>query len=129
MKYAALGVLLLSAVASAQVAEPEIVDPMHAILRWVAPTENVDGTPLTDLAGYKIYVGETSRTYDETIDIGLPTEDVYDYDGSAREPGPYFFAMTAYDADGNESALSNEVSKTLEPAPTPQGDRPVLFIE
>ncbi|MDH3642435.1 MAG: hypothetical protein OES38_10090, partial [Gammaproteobacteria bacterium] len=32
-------------------------------LTWVAPTENVDGSPLTDLAGYKIYYGDSSRSY------------------------------------------------------------------
>lgn len=129
MRIAALGVLLLSAVASAQVAEPELIDPMHARLNWVAPTENVDGTPLTDLAGFKLYVGATSRTYDETIDLPDPDLTTYDYDGSAREPGDYFFALTAYDAEGNESAYSNEVNKTLQAAPTPTGDRPILFIE
>ncbi len=29
-------------------------------LAWDAPTTNTDGTPLTDLAGYKIYYGPTS---------------------------------------------------------------------
>jgi len=28
-----------------------------ALLSWNAPSTNEDGTPLTDLAGYKIYYG------------------------------------------------------------------------
>jgi hypothetical protein len=31
-----------------------------ATLTWDAPTTNADGTPLTDLAGYRIYYGTTS---------------------------------------------------------------------
>jgi hypothetical protein len=29
----------------------------QATLSWDPPTTNVDGTPLTDLAGYKVYYG------------------------------------------------------------------------
>ena len=38
-------------------------------LSWVAPTENVDGSPLTDLTGYKIHYGDSSRNYSSTADI------------------------------------------------------------
>jgi len=30
-----------------------------ALLSWTAPTENSDGSPLTDLAGYKIHYGSS----------------------------------------------------------------------
>ncbi|MCZ6642422.1 MAG: hypothetical protein O7F71_12660, partial [Gammaproteobacteria bacterium] len=38
-------------------------------LSWVAPTENVDGSPLTDLTGYKIHYGDSSRNYSSSADI------------------------------------------------------------
>ena len=37
---------------------------------WDAPTTNADGTPLTDLAGYKVYYGPSSGNYSQAIDVG-----------------------------------------------------------
>jgi len=77
---------------------------------WVAPTENVDGTPLTDLAGYKIYYGDQSRNYLGSVPVNDATATSFDV---TLASGEYFVAMTARDADGNESAYSNEVLKTV----------------
>jgi ABC-type glycerol-3-phosphate transport system substrate-binding protein len=38
-----------------------------ATLTWDAPTTNVDGTPLTDLAGYKVYYGTALGNYKVVI--------------------------------------------------------------
>ncbi len=78
-------------------------------LAWVAPTENVDGTPLTDLAAYRIYYGSGSRSYDDFLDVTDPTATSYAVDVIS---GTYYVAMTAINADGDESAYSNEVIKT-----------------
>jgi hypothetical protein len=80
-------------------------------LRWDAPTENVDGSPLTDLSGFRVYYGGGSRSYDGSIEVADPmaTELVLNI-----SPGTSYFAVTAYDADGDESALSNEVSKEIQ---------------
>ena len=45
----------------------------QATLSWVAPSTNEDGTPLTDLAGYKIYYGTASGNYTQNIDAGNVT--------------------------------------------------------
>jgi len=79
-------------------------------LTWDPPTTNEDGTPLEDLAGYKIYYGGSSRDYTVSIDVGNVT--IYRIDN--LPPGTYYFAATAYDTSGNESDYSNEVSKMLE---------------
>ena len=77
-------------------------------LSWVAPTENVDGSALTDLAGYKIYYGNSSRNYPDSADVN----DADTTSFAVTVPsGSYYVAMTAIDADGNESAYSNEVLK------------------
>ena len=44
-----------------------------ATLSWDAPTTNADGTPLTDLAGYKVYYGTSSHTYSQNIDVSNVT--------------------------------------------------------
>ena len=83
---------------------------MSAIrISWTAPTENVDGSILTDLVGYRIYYGAESRTYSDTVELMDPRATSYALDLSS---GDYHVAMTAIDADGNESAYSNEVLKS-----------------
>jgi len=78
-------------------------------IRWQAPTENVDGTPLDDLAGFNVYWGNSSRSY--TSSQNLPA--------SAREwevplgSGTYYLALTALDSENNESGYSNEVRKII----------------
>ncbi|MDZ7670049.1 MAG: hypothetical protein U5Q16_11745 [Gammaproteobacteria bacterium] len=39
------------------------VEVLDKMIRWQAPTQNEDGTPLNDLAGYVIYWGTQSREY------------------------------------------------------------------
>ncbi|HXT66192.1 MAG TPA: fibronectin type III domain-containing protein, partial [Nitrospiraceae bacterium] len=75
-------------------------------LTWTA-----NGEP--DLAGYKIYVGTASGTYNFS---GSPfvTGKVTSYTVANLPNGQtYFIAMSAYDSAGNESVLSAEVSKSL----------------
>ncbi|MEQ8859922.1 MAG: hypothetical protein RIC56_14865 [Pseudomonadales bacterium] len=79
-------------------------------LSWEPPTENVDGSPLNDLAGYRIYYGTGSRDYSDQVAInsgGVTSQDV------VLATGSYYFAMTAMDVDGNESGYSNEVVKIV----------------
>jgi len=60
-----------------------------------------------DLAGYKIYYGNSSRSYHTVLNVGNVTE--YTFPAFERS-GQYFFAVTAYDTLGNESDFSAEVS-------------------
>jgi hypothetical protein len=75
-------------------------------LSWDAPNTNADGTPLTDLSGYKIYYGTSSHNYSTAIDVGNVTEYMV---GNLENVVVYYFAVTAYDTSGNESEYSNEV--------------------
>ena len=80
-------------------------------LWWQAPTQNVDGTALTDLAGYRIYYGVNSRNYTDSIQILNPTATSQVL---SLNSGSYYLAMTALDSEGNESAYSNEVIKATQ---------------
>lgn len=80
-------------------------------LNWQAPTQNVDGTPLTDLAGYRIHYGTTSRSYTQSVAVGTSGATSH---ALQLPSGTYYFAMTALDAQGNESAYSNEVIKSVD---------------
>lgn len=77
-----------------------------AILAWIPNTES-------DLAGYRIYVGTSSGTYDFP---GSPfrVDKVSSYTvKNLQQKTTYFFAISAYDIAGNESPLSNEASKSI----------------
>ena len=80
-------------------------------LQWQAPTENSDGTPLTDLKGYKIHYGTESQTYTGEISVDNPTVTTYLVD--ALGTGKYYFAVTAYNKSGTESPPSDEVTATF----------------
>ncbi len=77
-------------------------------LSWNAPTANVDGTPLTDLAGYKLHYGTTSGVYTFSLVLGNVTNYAF-----ALPAGTYYFALSAYDTLGLESGLSNELIKKV----------------
>ena len=83
------------------------------ILQWDAPTENIDGSQLTDLAGFIVYRGEVSRSYTHDLDVGLKSfldlREVLNMDPEVL----YFLAVVAYDFAGGRSPLSEEVSNVL----------------
>ncbi|NIQ13982.1 MAG: hypothetical protein GTO02_06150 [Candidatus Dadabacteria bacterium] len=81
-----------------------------ATLTWKPPSSNIDGTPVNDLGGYVIYFGESSGNYSNWVDVG----NVLSYTVENLPSGTYYFAITSYDLGGNESELSNEMSKTIE---------------
>lgn len=80
-------------------------------LAWDAPTENADGSTLTDLTGYKIHYGTKTQTYTNTITVSNPGVTNHVVQNLAN--GTYFFAVTAYNATGGESAYSTEFATTL----------------
>jgi hypothetical protein len=82
-----------------------------ASLSWSAPTENEDGSPLTDLAGYRIYYGTSPSDLSKRIDVGNPatTSTVV----QTLTPGTWFFAISAYTQTGVESARSQVASKVI----------------
>ena len=80
-------------------------------LNWVAPTQNADGSPLMDLAGYKIYYVTNSRSYDHEIRIDSPGITTYVVDNLV--PNTYFFAATSFNSSGIESTYSGEAVRTV----------------
>ena len=75
-------------------------------LGWDAPTQDAAGRPLTDLAGYRLYYSTSlppSGPDGVRLDLGLETRATV----SGIPAGRYYFAVTAIDAVGNESDLSD----------------------
>jgi hypothetical protein len=86
--------------------------PRSAMLSWTAPTENTDGSTLTNLAGYRIAYGTSASVLSQTIQVS--NAGVTTYVVENLSPGTYYFAIKAYTVDGSESAASNIVSKTVQ---------------
>jgi hypothetical protein len=82
-----------------------------ATLSWDPPTQNTDGTPLTDLAGYYIHYGNSADDLTQTI--AVQGGGVSEYEITNLAQGTYYFAVTAYTSDGTESPASNVASKTI----------------
>jgi hypothetical protein len=82
-----------------------------ATLSWVAPTQNIDGTPITNLAGFRIYYGTSAGALSQTIDVAGPAATTYALADLA--PGTYYFVVTAYNTAGIQSAQSSMASKTI----------------
>lgn len=81
-------------------------------LSWLAPTENEDGTPLTDLDGYRIYWGTTPGSYPNSVTINNESVTTYVVDNLA--PGTYEFVATSFNTSGVESAYSSSVTRTVQ---------------
>lgn len=83
-----------------------------ATLTWTPPTQNTDGTALTNLAGYKVYRAATSAG----VASATPTTvagNVTTHRFSSLAAGANFFGVTAYNSAGAESGMSNIASKTV----------------
>lgn len=78
---------------------------------WQAPTQNNDGTTLVDLRGYRVYYGHASHNYSDAIQVANPG--ITDYVVQNLTPGHYYFAVTAYNSAGQESAPSTEVATSV----------------
>jgi hypothetical protein len=82
-----------------------------ALLSWSPPTENTDGSTLTDLTGYKIYFGTSSGNYGSPVIINNPGLSSYLVEDLAM--ADWYFSIKVFNSSGTESDFSAEVSKTI----------------
>jgi len=82
-----------------------------ATLSWSAPTQNADGTSLTNLAGYRIYYGTSSTALTQVVQVA--NAGMVNYVIENLSPATYYFAVRAYSRSGSESTNSNVVSKVV----------------
>ncbi len=81
----------------------------NPILSWEAPTTTINGQPLTNLEGYKIYYGTAPGSYSWVIDVGnVNTYEITGLDGGYT----YYFVIAAYNYYG-EGGFSPEVSRQI----------------
>ena len=75
------------------------------------PTENTDGSVLTNLAGYTVYYGTSPSNLTQSVKITNPGLTAYTL--SNLPAGTWYFAVTSYSSTGIESTRSGVVSTTI----------------
>src|SRR3990172_11208954 len=89
-------------------------------MTWDSVTTNVDGSPITDLGGYKVYWKTGTNQYSDinSKPVGKVTSiNIQTTIGDLK--GNYCFVVTAYDIALNESDYSNEVCTTFSKKASP----------
>ena len=86
--------------------------PATAKVTWVAPTENNNGTALTDLAGYYVHYGTSESDLSEVVQVASASTLSYVVTGLATGT-TWYFAVSAYTSGGEQSELSAISSKAL----------------
>lgn len=100
-----------SAPRPAATASGKLTGTGSATISWTAPTQNVDGTPLQDLAGYRIYYSQAPWGW--TSSINVPDPNATSAQVANLATGTWYFMVSAYNAAGAESNRTEPVSKML----------------
>lgn len=82
-----------------------------ASLRWEAPPSKMNGSPLDDLAGYRILYGRNSEDLDKSVFISDPAVTSYEFDSLAD--GIWYFAVVAVSTSGLEGPPTTIASKSI----------------
>lgn len=96
---------------------------------WDPPTENADGSSLSDLAGYRVYQGSSEQLtiVQELNETGAGERRLTQISNVAQNNA--CFAVTAFDTSANESALGDVVCKDIIVVAPPVNDQAPAFTE
>jgi Putative Ig domain len=83
----------------------------NAAIDWTAPTENTDGTVLTNLAGYNVRYGTSPDNLTQVVKLANPGLTSYVVDNLSA--GKWYFAISSYASNGTESSNSGVVATTI----------------
>jgi hypothetical protein len=75
-----------------------------ATLEWTDPTQNTNGSKLTNLAGIHIYYGNSASSLTQKVTVADTSETSYTITGLAS--GTWYFGATAFNTSGVESVMS-----------------------
>jgi hypothetical protein len=90
---------------------PKPISTGTATLDWTPPTENTDGSALTNLAGYTVYYGTSPDSLTESVKVSNPGLTAYTL--SDLTSGTWYFAVTSYSSAGAESTRSGVISAKI----------------
>jgi len=104
MPLALLGSALAGCGGKAPTAPAVRAEPHSATLTWEGSTSPV--------SGYRVYRAASATA--QPVVVAVTPANTTQYTDMSVEPGKsYYYAVTAFDSDGQESVLSNRVSATI----------------
>jgi len=83
-----------------------------------------DASPSVGVTGYRLYYGTNSRSYGFVTNAGPALTQAV----RLPHPGRWFFAATAYDANGLESVFSEELEWEAKPVPPVVQGEPIVRL-
>ena len=83
-----------------------------ATVNWIPPTENTDGSTLSNLAGYIISYGTSANQLTSTVKVTNPGLTSYVIEN--LPVGTYYFGVAAYNSSGQTSSTSSLVTATVQ---------------
>jgi hypothetical protein len=92
-------------------APPAAQSGSDVTVSWTSPSQNTDGSPLNDLHGYRVRYGTSPTNLSRSTDV--PNASATSVAISGLTSGTWYFAVTALNAAGIESDLSNLATKTV----------------
>lgn len=84
-------------------------DTHSALVTWSAPIQNTDGSPLTNLSGFRVWRGPDPT---HLQGIATVTANILSY-FEVPPPGIYYYAVSTLTSAGAESAQSAAVQKVI----------------
>ena len=136
MRYLIPLCLALLLVSPALAAVP-VEGPTKCAYQWNAPTTNTDGSALTDLKGYNVYVGTAVGVFPATPTVFVaapsaspkPTDPVVVWDCRTQTwtDGAKWLTVRAVDLAGNESANITPSVADASNGATQAGGDPFVF--
>jgi hypothetical protein len=94
---------------------PAVATPVvagSASLIWTKPTQNTNGSPVTNLAGYVIRYGTSATALNTQISVG--SANTTDLEIENLSPGNWYFKVAAINTANVESQFSSIVNKTIQ---------------
>lgn len=110
--------IALSAVSALWALSNSTASAGSAVITWTAADKNEDGTPLTDLSGFRILYGQDASTLTQSVTLTDPG--LRSYVVPNLSAGMWYFAMTTTAGSGataRESQRTNVVNKDVPPDP------------
>jgi hypothetical protein len=104
MASAALGAFTITVSAGA-------VASGSASVSWTLPTQNTDGTPLTDLAGFRVYYGNDPAALSRSVTLNGASNNRYVLSNLA--PGTWYVTVRPFNTAGVEGDATAILSKTI----------------
>jgi hypothetical protein len=83
-----------------------------ATVGWTAPSQNSDGSPLKDLAGFRILYGTDATHFGQAADVNDPKATTYTLRNLTS--GKWYFGVVALNSQGLQSAVSSVTSKVIQ---------------